>query len=58
MANIRAFGDASEYHLNITAADGVHHAYVPLVVELLPANKVTGSGHVVEAVGRIAVCGQ
>ncbi|XP_043247503.1 fat-like cadherin-related tumor suppressor homolog, partial [Amphibalanus amphitrite] len=39
VANIRAFGDSAEYHLNISAADGVHHTYVPLVVELLPANK-------------------
>ena len=40
VANIRAFGDSAEYQLNITAADGVHHTYVPLTVQLLPANKV------------------
>ncbi|XP_037068712.1 protocadherin Fat 1-like [Pollicipes pollicipes] len=39
VANIRAFDESPQYQLNITAADGIHHTYVPLTVRLMPANK-------------------
>ena len=45
VANIRSFGESAEYHLNISAADGVHHTLVPLTVELLPANQVPVPNH-------------
>ena len=40
MANMRAFGSADEYVLNVTASDGVHHTTVPMTISMLPENRV------------------